>query len=131
MCPEEGASLASVPETGYAGAMSRIPERPRLATVADLMAIPEEHRFHEIIDRELVEKASPSFEHGGAQRKLSACIDPYDRSKPGGRHPGGWWFATEVEVAFGPHQIYRPDVAGWRRDRPFVHGIFVWPARLA
>ena len=31
--------------------------------------------------------------------------------------PGGWWFATEVEVALAPNQIYRPDIVGWRRDR--------------
>jgi hypothetical protein len=34
---------------------------------------------------------------GAAQRKLSAYVDPYDQ-RPGGRRPGGWWFATETDV---------------------------------
>ena len=37
--------------------------------------------------------------------------------RPGGRWPGGWWFATEVEIVFARGQIYRPDVVGWRRER--------------
>jgi Uma2 family endonuclease len=31
--------------------------------------------------------------------------------------PGGWWFATEVEVYFDRANTFRPDVVGWRRDR--------------
>ncbi len=38
-----------------------------LATAADLLAIPEGERFHEIIDGELVRKAMPSGPHGFAQ----------------------------------------------------------------
>jgi hypothetical protein len=37
--------------------------------------------------------------------------------RPGGRLPGGWWFATETEAAFAESDVYRPDVAGWRRER--------------
>lgn len=47
------------------------------------------------------------------------AIGPYHR-RPSPPGPGGWWFATEVEIAFEsgePSQIYRPDVAGWRRER--------------
>ena len=36
---------------------------------------------------------------------------------PGGRFPGGWWFETEVEIEFETHEIYRPDIVGWRRER--------------
>jgi len=35
----------------------------------------------------------------------------------GGRAPGGWWILTEVEIAIEPHEVYRPDVVGWRRER--------------
>jgi len=43
-------------------------------------------------------------------------VGPYGpRSR--GRGPGGWLFVSEVEIAFEPSQIYRPDVAGWRRER--------------
>jgi Uma2 family endonuclease len=87
------------------------------ATVADLLAIPEEKRFHEIIDGELVRKAMPSGPHGRAQRVIGGRIgEPYDR-RPGGRLPGGWWIVTEVEIELDAHDVYRPDVSGWRRER--------------
>ena len=87
-----------------------------LATFADLLAIPEEERFHEVIHGEIVRKALPTGKHGRAQTKLAAQVDPFDH-RPGGRHPGGWWFAGDVEIEFGPHEVYRPDIAGWRRER--------------
>src|SRR5690606_25519968 len=30
---------------------------------------------------------------------------------------GGGWFATEVEIWFEDTQVFRPDIAGWRRGR--------------
>lgn len=86
------------------------------ATLAELLAIPEEQRRHEIIDGDLVEKEAASGRHGGAQVRLSRHLGPYDR-RPGGRWPGGWWFATEVEIVLEDAQVFRPDVVGWRRER--------------
>lgn len=89
---------------------------PRRATIEDFLAIPEEERFHELIAGEIVRKASPSGEHGATQATTSATlIPPFGRHPPSGG-PGGWWFATEVELGFGD-EICRPDVVGWRRDR--------------
>src|SRR5579883_1079920 len=88
----------------------------RRRTIQDLLAIPEEERRHEIIDGELVQKEAASGPHGRAQFRLSRKLGPYDR-RPGGRLPGGWWFATETEVQLAPDEVYRPDVAGWRRER--------------
>ncbi|WP_338092460.1 hypothetical protein [Sorangium cellulosum] len=89
------------------------PKRP--ATAADLLALPEAQRFHEVIDGQ--PKAVPSFEHGDAQSAVVALVKiPFQRC-PGGRWPGGGWFATEVEIELAPDQVYRPDVAGWRRER--------------
>ena len=101
----------------YAFVMSNAPKRGT-ATLADLLAVPEAERFHEIIDGELVRKAAPSFRHGAAQGGIVRAIGPYHR-RPSPPGPGGWWFATEVEIAFEsePAQIYRPGVAGWRRER--------------
>lgn len=85
-------------------------------TVDEFFAIDEAHRFHELLDGLVVEKPSPSGEHGRAQgRVMSRLGGPFDR-RPGGGQPGGWWFATEVEVRFG-RDICRPDVVGWRRER--------------
>jgi len=87
------------------------------ATVADLLAIPEQERFHEIIGGELVRKAMPSGAHGLGQSQIVSQIGgPYNR-RPGGRGPGGWWILTEVEIELEPHEAYRPDVVGWRRER--------------
>jgi Uma2 family endonuclease len=92
------------------------PAKLQMATVADLLAIPEEHRRHEIIDGVLVEKEAASGRHGRAQVRVARRLGPYDR-RPGGRWPGGWWFATEVEIQLSPTQVFRPDVLGWRRER--------------
>jgi Uma2 family endonuclease len=87
------------------------------ATLSDLLAIPEEERFHEIIDGELVRKAMPSFEHGDAQSALALRIKGPFQRRSGEGSPGGWWIGTEVDIELSPTHIYRPDVVGWRRDR--------------
>jgi Uma2 family endonuclease len=89
--------------------------RSGLATIDDFLAIPGDRQGFEILDGEVVEKVT-SAQHGGAQFKLGASLDPYNR-RGGGGEPGGWVFGTEVAVAFERHQICRPDVAGWRRER--------------
>jgi Uma2 family endonuclease len=97
--------------------MTTASEAQHAATAADLLAIPEPERFHEVIDGELVRKAAPSGPHGRAQSRVVAKIGgPYDR-RPGGRAPGGWWIVTEVEIELEVRQVYRPDVTGWRRER--------------
>ena len=91
--------------------------RPR-ATLAEFLAIPDETRFHEIIDGELVRKAMPSPPHARSQVNVVGRIhQPFGR-RPSGppSAPGGWWFLTEAEILFGGEPL-RPDVAGWRRER--------------
>ena len=86
------------------------------ATRGDLLAIPEGERRFELIDGNIEEKGAATGEHGAAQRKLAAHVDPYDQ-RPGGRRPGGWWLAAGTDVYFDPANTFRPDVVGWRRDR--------------
>jgi Uma2 family endonuclease len=93
----------------------KLPSRP--ATLEDLLAIPEDERRHELIDGELVEKGAASGEHGGTQGDVIGVLRSRFGRRPGGRWPGGWWFATEVEILFPRGQVLRPDVVGWRRDR--------------
>lgn len=90
-------------------------EDRRPATIADLLAIPEDRRRHEILDGVLVEKEAASGRHGEAQIRLAGWVVPYHRG--GGSVPGGWRFASEAEVAMAASQVVRPDVAGWRRER--------------
>jgi Uma2 family endonuclease len=108
-----------LPERGHGRlrVMSSMAQGRSLATVADLLAIPPDERYHEIIEGELIRKAAPAFEHGDAQSALASLIKGPFQRRPGGTLPGGWWIGTEVEVEFAPNHVYRPDVVGWRRER--------------
>jgi Uma2 family endonuclease len=96
--------------------MSVARRRPGPATLDDLLAIPEEVRRHELIDGEIVDRGAASGKHGATQGRIFRALGPFDR-RPGGRSPGGWIFATDVEIFFDPKNTLRPDVVGWRRDR--------------
>ena len=89
---------------------------PQLATYDDLLALPEDMRA-EIIAGEVT--ASPvslprhSKVQGAARRFLGGPFDDDD----GRGGPGGWWIFVEVDIALGRHDIVRPDLAGWKRER--------------
>lgn len=87
------------------------------ANLAEFLAIAEDRRFHELIGGEIVEKATPSGEHGDAQAGVVGAIRPAYQRGAGSGGPGGWWIATEVEVLLDTGEVVRPDVLGWRRDR--------------
>jgi len=87
----------------------------RPATVADLLALPEEGRGFELIDGELTEKHA-GLHHNHAQGTVSGILHPYRRRGPEGPVPGGWWLVTEQLIQFGAHTL-RPDLAGWRCER--------------
>jgi Uma2 family endonuclease len=85
------------------------------ATFDDLLRQPEDVRA-EVIDGAIVVSPPPLPEHGRVQRSLAAFIGrPYD-DDDGRGGPGGWWILTEVDVQLSPHDVVRPDVAGWRRE---------------
>lgn len=88
----------------------------RPATLESLLALADGDRY-EIINGELTEKEAASGKHGRAQVRIARGVGPYDRKPGPPDRPGGWWFATEALVAFGPEHLYRPDVAGWKRER--------------
>lgn len=85
-------------------------------TVEDWLALPSDARL-ELIDGEFVEKAAPTFEHGRAQGHTVGLLGgPFDRRPGGPGGPGGWWIVTEVDILL-EGRVYRPDIAGWRRER--------------
>lgn len=88
----------------------------RPGTLEEFLAIPEDRRFHELLAAEIVEKATPSGEHGGAQSSVVGAVLPAYQRRKGAGGPGGWWIATEVEVLLGTGDVVRPDVLGWRRE---------------
>jgi len=89
----------------------------QLATFADLAAIPESDRFHEILDGMLVQKEATSGEHALTQGAVRAKLDGFSGHKNGPSRPGGWWLLTEPTIRLSAYQTARPDVAGWRRER--------------
>lgn len=86
-------------------------EALQLKTIDDLLASPEERV--ELIAGEIVRRPMTRFRHGRAQGQTYSALAPYGS----GSKPGGWWFATEVNVAYETHECPCHDVAGWRRER--------------
>ncbi len=109
----------------YAGTVSTAPSR-RLATVADLA----EHEHAEIIGGEIVEKAQPGFAHSVGQSGLNVFLGArFNRRGAGGGGPGGWLILVEVTIELAPHEVYQPDLSGWRRER-IVTPLSGFPVRL-
>lgn len=106
----------AVPRRGNLRTVSSSDPSRRLATADDLLALSSE-KVAEIIDGQVVDKATPSFDHGNAQSGLSGALFGFRGPSGGTRGPGGWWLVTEVEVEYELHETYRHDLVGWRRDR--------------
>jgi Uma2 family endonuclease len=86
----------------------------RLATYADVLALPPDVRG-ELISGEVVVTPSPSPLHQSTVGSVYAEIrSPFERGRGG---PGGWWLIPDVDVSFGVHDVLRPDISGWRRER--------------
>lgn len=87
----------------------------KLATLQDLLALGDDARV-ELVDGQLVPKAEANARHGKAQRAIGSAVGrPFD-DDDGHGGPGGWWIISETLVSFPP-RVYRPDLAGWRRER--------------
>jgi Uma2 family endonuclease len=85
-----------------------------LATYAELLALPEDVRG-EIIGGEVVVQPSPTPLHQSTIGEIYAELrNPFQRGRGG---PGGWWLIQDVDVEFGPHDVCRPDISGWKKER--------------
>jgi Uma2 family endonuclease len=89
---------------------------PRLATYEDLLSLSEDVRA-EVLAGEIVTSPAPLPKHSKAQRALGRFVGgPFD-DDDGRGGPGGWWIFVEVDIELGAHDIVRPDLAGWQRER--------------
>lgn len=88
---------------------------PKLLTYADIVALGDAPV--EIVGGSLVYKAEPSAEHGDAQLAVGSFLRQHFHRKSGPGGPGGWRILTEVDVELDVHDVVRPDVCGWRRER--------------
>lgn len=88
----------------------------RLATYADLLDLDEDVRA-EVLNGEISAAPSPTPRHSRAQRALSRHIGgPYD-DDDGRGGPGGWWILLEIDIELDAHNVVRPDLSSWRRER--------------
>ncbi len=86
------------------------------ATYADLLALPEDVRA-EVLGGEIAMSPAPLPRHANVQGALRRFVGGPFHDDHGRGGPGGWWIFAEVDVALGPHDIVRPDLAGWQRER--------------
>jgi Uma2 family endonuclease len=89
---------------------------PKLATYGDLLALPSDVRA-EVLAGEIVTSPAPLPRHSHVQGSARRFIGGPFQDDDGRGGPGGWWIFVEVDVALGRHDIVRPDLAGWRKER--------------
>jgi len=89
---------------------------PKLATYADLKVLPADVRA-EVIAGEIVTAPAPLPRHSNVQGSARRFLGGPFHDDDGRGGPGGWWIFVEVDVALGVHDIVRPDLSGWRRER--------------
>ena len=100
-----------------AARLERVGPAQKLNTYDDLLRLPEGVKA-EILAGEWVTNPAPLPEHGWIQGSLARGVGgPFDGDGGHGGNPGGWWILMEVDVRFTMHDIVRPDLAGWKRQR--------------
>jgi Uma2 family endonuclease len=93
-----------------------VAEAKRYATYTDLLRLPEDVRA-EILAGEIVTAPAPLPRHSNVQGATRRFVGGPFHDDHGRGGPGGWWIFAEVDVALGSHDIVRPDLSGWRRER--------------
>lgn len=88
----------------------------KLATYADLLALEEDVKA-EVVRGTVVVLPAPLPRHALVQGTLRSLIGGPYHDDDGRGGPGGWWILPEVDVRLSPHDIVRPDLVGWRRER--------------
>lgn len=88
----------------------------KLATYDDLLALSEDVKG-EIIHGALIVLPSVLPRHSNVQRGLGRFVGGPFHDDDGRGGPGGWWIFPEVDVRLSAHEIVRPDMSGWRRER--------------
>ena len=86
-------------------------EAVQLKTLHDLLLCPDQRV--ELIGGDIVRRPMTRFAHARAQGSIRGELHGMTR----GSGPGGWWIATDVSVAYEPHECPSHDLAGWRRER--------------
>jgi len=88
----------------------------KLAVYDDLFTLPTDQRA-EILGGEIVTMPAPRPRHSKPQGAIRSFVGrPFD-DDDGAGGPGGWWIFLEVDIRLERHEIVRPDLCGFRRER--------------
>ncbi len=87
-----------------------------LATYDDLLRLPDGVRG-EVVAGQVVVLPSSLPRHSNVQGGLRRFVGGPFHDDDGHGGPGGWWIFLEVDVRLSLHDVVRPDLAGWRRER--------------
>lgn len=68
----------------------------------------------ELMDGEIVPRASPRARHSRGQLRVARAIGSLDGPDDADT---GWWLLIEPDWRVHLHTLLRPDLAGWRRER--------------
>lgn len=88
----------------------------QLATYEDLLRLPADVRA-EILGGEVSVLPAPRPRHANVQGAVRRFIGGPFHDDDGFGGPGGWWIFLEVDLQLGRHDVVRPDLSGWRRER--------------
>jgi Uma2 family endonuclease len=92
-----------------------LPQR-KLATYEDLLALPDDVKA-EVIAGEIVVTPSGLPRHSNAQGAARRFVGGPFHDDHGRGGPGGWWIFVESDIRLNLHNVVRPDLSGWRRER--------------
>ena len=88
----------------------------KLAVYDDLFSLPTDDRA-EILGGEITLLPAPRPRHSKPQGALRRFVGgPFD-DDDGFGGPGGWWIFLEVDIRLESHEVVRPDLSGFRRER--------------
>jgi Uma2 family endonuclease len=88
----------------------------KLATYEALLALPDDVKA-ELVRGVVEVSPAPLPRHAKVQGALRGYVGRAFDDDDGDGGPGGWWILNEVDVRLSLHDVVRPDLAGWRRER--------------
>jgi len=88
----------------------------KLATYEDLLTMPDDVRA-EIVGGMIQVLPAPRPRHSNVQGSLRRFVGGPFHDDDGFGGPGGWWIFVEVDIQLSRHDVVRPDLSGWRRER--------------
>jgi Uma2 family endonuclease len=94
----------------------KVLETPAKVTVAEFLPMIANEEPLELVEGQVVRKASPQQDHARTQIKLGEVLGPFNRRVGGPRGPGGWWIMSELDTLYTKtEEVFRHDAQGYLR----------------